>query len=314
MNLHGIIPPMITPLKTPHSLDLDGLQRLVAHLLAGGVHGLFLLGTTGEGPGLAYPLRQQLIARTCQLVAGRIPTLVCVTDTVLDQALQVARWAADAGANAVVAAPPFYWTASQPELLQYFQALADQSPLPLLLYNMPSRTHTVIQPDTLRAAMDHPRILGLKDSSCSLPFLHQLLQARSARSPWPVFVGDEETLPYAIQAGAQGGVTGGANVFPELLVRYYEASVNHDPLLLDLLRPIVIRLGALYRITPDPFGSIRAIKTVLNLQSVCHDALTFPFERFDASQRHRASLLLEELQTLQKALPPRFPSSLKSQP
>jgi dihydrodipicolinate synthase/N-acetylneuraminate lyase len=303
MNYHGIIPPMITPLLSPDTLDVAGLHRLVEHLLGGGVQGLFLLGTNGEGPGLRYPLRQQLIEHTCRIVANRIPVLVCITDTVMEQALQVAKWAADAGAEAVVAAPPYYWTASQPDLLHYFQSLASRSPLPLLLYNMPSRTQNVIQPETIRAAMEHPRILGLKDSSCSLPFLHQILEVRGARSPWPVFVGDEETLPYAIQAGAQGGVNGGANVFPRLLVRYYEASLARNAPLLEQLRAIVIRLGALYRITPDSFAGTRGIKAALALRGICSDTPTFPFQRLNEAQRTQISLLLSEIDALQSALP-----------
>lgn len=306
MNYHGIIPPMLTPLLTPNSLDVEGLDRLIEHLIGGGIHGLFLLGTTGEGPGLSHSLRREIITRTCQSVAQRVPVLVCITDTVFEQALEVANEAAKAGAEAVVAAPPYYWTASQSELLCYFRALADRSPLPLLLYNMPARTQTVIQPETIQAAMEHPRIIGLKDSSCSLGFLHQVLQARDSSrggADWPVLVGDEETLPYAIHAGAQGGVTGGANVFPRLLVRYYEASVAQNADLLQQIRPLIIRLGALYRVTSDAFAGIRGIKTALSLMGICGDTPTFPFGCVSASQREQVSLLIEEISGLEKTLP-----------
>src|SRR4051812_43501002 len=107
--LEGIVPPLITPLLSHDQLNEPGLERLIEHVLAGGVHGLFILGTSGEAPSLSYRLRRELIARTCQLVAGRVPVLVGITDTSIVEALGVARSAAEAGAQAVVASTPYYF-------------------------------------------------------------------------------------------------------------------------------------------------------------------------------------------------------------
>ena len=104
--LRGVIPPLATPLSEHDVLDVDGVDRLVEHVLAGGVHGLFVLGTTGEGPSLSYKLRQELIERVCERVNGRVPVLVGITDSSLAEAVQMANLAADSGAQAVVAAPP----------------------------------------------------------------------------------------------------------------------------------------------------------------------------------------------------------------
>src|SRR5580698_7635322 len=143
--LTGIVPPMVTPLRGRDELDVAGLERLVEHILAGGVHGLFLLGTTGEGPSLSYRLRRELIERACRSVAGRVPVLVGITDTAFVEAVGLARFAAEAGAQALVLAPPFYYPNSQPELLEYIRHIAPELPLPLFLYNMPTHTKTVIE-------------------------------------------------------------------------------------------------------------------------------------------------------------------------
>src|SRR3954454_12977845 len=103
--LAGIIPPLITPLRDRDELDHAGLERLVEHVLAGGVHGLFLLGTTGEAPGLSHRLRCELVERTCAQVADRVPLLVGVTDTSFVESVEMAEHAADAGASAAVLAP-----------------------------------------------------------------------------------------------------------------------------------------------------------------------------------------------------------------
>ena len=100
--LTGIVPPMITPLSGRDALDVAGLERLIEHVLAGGVSGLFILGTTGEGPSLGYRLRKEFIERTCSLARGRVPVLVGITDTAFVESVNAARWAADAGADIIL--------------------------------------------------------------------------------------------------------------------------------------------------------------------------------------------------------------------
>ncbi len=112
----GIIPPLATPLVDRNTLDVSGLERLVEHVLGGGVHGLFVLGTTGEGPALPPGVRREVVDRTIRQVAGRVPVLVGISDTVLAESVALATFAADCGAAAVVAAPPYYFPAGQEPL------------------------------------------------------------------------------------------------------------------------------------------------------------------------------------------------------
>src|SRR5687767_8148332 len=100
--LTGIIPPLVTPLKDRDTLDVEGLERVIEHVLSGGVHGLFLLGTTGEGTSLSYRLRREMISAACRQVKRRVPVLVAVTDTAFIESVALARHAAEAGADAVV--------------------------------------------------------------------------------------------------------------------------------------------------------------------------------------------------------------------
>ena len=106
--LCGIVPPVVTPLLDRDTLDVAGLERVLEHILTGGVSGLFLLGTTGEAQGLSYRLRREVIERACRQVAGRVPVLVGITDTAFVESVGLARLAADSGADAVVVAPPYY--------------------------------------------------------------------------------------------------------------------------------------------------------------------------------------------------------------
>ncbi len=286
---------MITPLQSRDRLDHAGLERLVEHLIAGGVGGLFVLGTTGEGPALSYRLRRELVERTCRQVRRRVPVLVCVTDTSFAESLNLARAVADAGADAAVAAPPFYWPLGASEMDRYFDRLAAELPLPLMLYNMPALTKTPIPLEAVRRALDNPKIIGMKDSSGSIGYLHQLLRARSSRSDWPVFVGDEEVMSYGVQAGANGGVTGGANVFPRLYAECFSAAVGGDEQRLRKMQSLIIRMGELYRIGTHASSGIRGIKCALSLLGICGDAVAEPFGPLSGPERDRVAGLLEEL-------------------
>ncbi|MHC4157074.1 MAG: dihydrodipicolinate synthase family protein, partial [Planctomycetota bacterium] len=144
------------------------------HILAGGVHGLFILGTTGEAPSLSYRLRYELIERVCGQVAGRVPVLVGITDTCFTESLNTANKARDTGAKAVVLAPPYYFPSGQAELLEYLEHLTPELPLPVFLYNMPSLTKAVFEPQTVKAATQISGIAGIKDSSGNMVYFHQL--------------------------------------------------------------------------------------------------------------------------------------------
>src|SRR5262245_27883474 len=106
--LRGIVVPLITPLAAPDRLDAERLERLLEHVLAGGTHGVFVLGTTGEGPLLEEAIRREVVTRACRQAAGRAPVLVGITDTVFGTAVRLAEHAAACGAVAVVSSAPYY--------------------------------------------------------------------------------------------------------------------------------------------------------------------------------------------------------------
>jgi dihydrodipicolinate synthase/N-acetylneuraminate lyase len=299
MNLpkyHGIIPPMITPLCDRDALDVLGLECLIEHILAGGVHGLFIVGTTGEGPSLSYRLRKELIERTCRQVKGRVPVLVGITDTAFHESLNVARWSADAGADALVVAPPYYLPEAQPELQEYLDHLVPELPLPLFLYNMPALTKVSFELETIRRAMDEPRIIGLKDSSGNMTYFHRAVGLLKHRPDWALLIGPEELLADAVFAGGHGGVNGGANVFPTLYVRLFEAARAGDIPRVRVLHSHVMAVSDnLYRVGRHSSAGIKGIKCALSLLGVCDDFMAEPFARFLEPERARVRKILDEL-------------------
>jgi 4-hydroxy-tetrahydrodipicolinate synthase len=294
--LRGVIPPLVTPLKDRDTLDAAGLERLIEHVLGGGVHGIFVLGTTGEAPSLSYRLRAELIERTCRQVGGRVPVLAGITDTAFVESVRLARKASDAGAAAVVLAPPYYFPAGQEELLEYVEHLVPELPLPLFLYNMPGMTKVSFDPATVRKAAELPAVAGLKDSSSNMVYFHKVARLMQERPGFTLLVGPEELLGEAVLLGAHGGVTGGANIHPSLYVELYEVARRRDVERVAVLHARVIELATkLYGVGRHGSSFIKGIKCSLSLLGICDDFMAEPFHRFRREEREVIRARLEDL-------------------
>lgn len=294
--LRGIIPPLATPLLEQDRLDHAGLERLVEHVLAGGVHGLFLLGTTGEAPGLSHRLRCELVERTCAQVAGRVPVLVGVTDTSFIESVEMAEHAAEAGAAAVVLAPPYYFPAAQPELAGYVERIAAALPLPLFLYNIPSHTRVSFELETMARALQLPNVVGVKDSSGQMVFFHKLQRLAAARPDFAVLMGPEEMLADGVLSGAHGGVCGGSNLAPRLYVDLYEAASRGDLERVRELHGRVMQISmTIYAAGPYWSSYLQGLKCALSCLGLCSDFVAEPFQRFGPSGRERIENHLREL-------------------
>ena len=288
---------MVTPLRDDNQLDIPGLERLVEHVLAGGVSGLFVLGTTGEGSSLCYPLRHELVNRVCRQVNGRVPVLVGITDTSFVQSIELARHAADVGADALVVAPPYYPPEGQPELQEYLDHLVSRLPLPLYLYNLPLLPKVSFELDTLRRAMDEPRIVGLKDSSGNMVYFHRVARLLPRRPDWSLFIGPEELLLDALFAGGNGGVSGGANLFPRLYVRLFEAvRAGNIPRARELHHAVMQIRDSLYHAGRHPSSMTKSLKCALSCQGVCDDFMAEPFQHFRTQEREGIKQRLSEIE------------------
>lgn len=292
--LQGIIPPLVTPMRDRDTLDNEGLERLIEHVLAGGVHGLFILGTTGEAPSLSYRLRRELIDRVCLAVKGRAPVLVGITDTAFTETVHLAQHAAQAGAQAVVLAAPYYFPAGQPELEEYVRHLLPELPLPLFLYNMPSLTKVAYGLETIERLLQHDKIVGLKDSSANMVYFKDVIHLCRARPDWTLLMGPEELLAESIWAGGHGGVNGGANLWPSLFVDIYNAARANDRQALEPLQEKAFVLRKLYQIGRHPSSLIKGLKCALSLLNICNDFIAEPFHHFREPERCRVEKVLQE--------------------
>lgn len=284
--LRGIIPPMVTPLSEADALDVPGLERLIEHILAGGVHGLFILGTTGEAPSLSHRLRHEFVERVCTQVGGRVPVLVGITDTSFVESLNLAEKAAEVGADGLVLAAPYYFSTGQAELLEYLQHLVPRVSLPVLLYNMPGRPQAVFEADTVKAAAELRGIVGLKDSSANMMYFRLLQSVMADRPDFSLLMGPETLLAETILLGGHGGVCGGANLLPRLYVDLYEAAVAKDLPKVEALHKQVVQINAtLYRVGKYASSFLKGLKCALSCLDICSDFVAEPFHRFREPER-----------------------------
>ena len=295
--LSGIIPPLVTPLLGNDTLDVDSLENLIEHLIAGGVHGLFILGTTGEEQSLSYRLRKEMIKETNRINAGRLPVLVCITDTSLVESVNLAKVAADYGSSAVVSAAPYYFATGQPELAEFYEDLLKELPLPLFLYNMPSHVKVNFAPSTIRRIAENEKVIGFKDSSANIPYFQTVMHMMKHRRDFSMLMGPEEVTGECVLLGANGGINGGANMFPQLYVAMYNAAKEKKVDEVWRLQQIIMQIStSIYSV--GQFGSsyLKGLKCACSLLGIIKDDfVAAPFHKFLEPERNKIKEALDRL-------------------
>src|ERR1035437_2975093 len=299
--LRGIVTPLATPLALSNhaepSLDAFGLERLIEHVISGGVNGIFLLGTTGEFPSLGREMRQEIIRRPCTQVTRRVPVLAGIADTAISETLRLADTAVEAGADAVVLAAPYYFQHSQDDLLGYLELVTKRLSLPLFLYNIPHLTKTSFDPESVRRAADFPGVVGLKDSTGDLQYLEKTVALLHDRPGFSILIGPEEMLVECMKRGAIGGVCGGSNLNPTLFVELYNAIVRGDTKCAEELQAKVEQSSrALYRVGFHGGSYLRGIKAALSLAGLCGPEPAPPFAPFSAAEYAQVEIGYRSLQ------------------
>jgi 4-hydroxy-tetrahydrodipicolinate synthase len=301
--LKGIIPPVLTPLANRDQLDAGAFDQLLNYLIDGGSSALFVLGSTGESPGLSERLRRDVIDQACTTVGQRVPVLVGITDTSFAESLHLAEYAAKAGASALVLSPPYYFNLSQSAFLGYLERLVPLLPLPVFLYNIPSLTRLTIAPETVRAAAQMPNVYGLKDSSGDVDYFATVQSLMADRPDFSLLVGVEEILAEMAARGAHGGVCGGANLYPRLYVDLFEAAARGDGERVRTLQSTVMTISnGVYRAGEPESSYLRGLKCASSMLGFGNGLLAEPYFALREEERAGIRAALEEVGLLATAV------------
>ncbi|ADD04867.1 DapA family protein [Natrialba magadii ATCC 43099] len=235
-SLTGITCPIVTPFDERGAVDERALGDLLEYLLAGDIDALFPCGTTGEFASLSRDEHRRVTELTVEQADGEVPVLAGAAATSVDDVLTAIEDAAAVGADAAVVTPPYFHTANDPAgNQQFFETIADESSLPLLLYNIPACTGQGIAPETVGALASRDDVLGLKDSSGDLEYFLETMRRTAdtdtdtdtdADSDFLMLQGYDALLVPALRMGADGGVNALSNVAPETYADLYETATG----------------------------------------------------------------------------------------
>ncbi|MFH8494656.1 dihydrodipicolinate synthase family protein [Streptomyces coeruleorubidus] len=216
-SLTGVIPPVCTPLTPDREVDVPSLLRLVDHLVAGGVHGLFVLGSTSEAAYLTDEQRRLVVESVTGHVGGQLPVLAGAIDMTTARVIGHVAAVSAAGADAVVVTAPFYARTHPAEIARHYRAVAGASPVPVVAYDIPVAVHTKLPADVVLELAANGVLAALKDSSGDLAAFRQVVtgaRAHQGITGFSVLTGSELIVDAALAVGADGTVPGLGNVDP----------------------------------------------------------------------------------------------------
>ncbi|MFL0796484.1 MAG: 4-hydroxy-tetrahydrodipicolinate synthase [Cellvibrionaceae bacterium] len=219
----GSLVALITPMLDDGSVDFSALERLVEWHIDQGTHGIVAVGTTGESPTLAVDEHMAVIKRVVGQVAGRIAVIAGTGANCTREAIEWTRAAKEMGADAALLVVPYYNKPTQEGLYQHYKAIAEAVDIPQILYNVPGRTITDMDNDTVLRLAELPNIVGIKDATGDLARGRDLI----ARLPadFAVYSGDDPTACELILAGGKGDISVTANVLPKDMAKMCELAL-----------------------------------------------------------------------------------------
>jgi 4-hydroxy-tetrahydrodipicolinate synthase len=289
--LSGVLVALASPLKRDGAVDEAAVGRLVEHVLAGGVHGLLPLGSTGETASLDEVARRQVLAAVVKAANGRVPVICGVAQSQLSSARAEVEAAAKLGADAALVAPPFYYPIDQAGVLAFYRQVAERAAVPVLVYNIPQFTKVVIEPATLATLAREGTIHGVKDSSRDFEYFEGVCVATRDIPAFRVFTGSDTMLLASLAMGGAGTICGAANIAPHWVVRIFDEFQRGD---LEAARSSQDQLYELVMaLRAGVFPS--AIKAALHMLGICEPWTAPPVRQLDANLETRLRARLSEL-------------------
>lgn len=289
MNFGNIATAMVTPFDKNENIDFQKLSKLIDYLINNGTDSLVVAGTTGESPTLSEEEKVALIQYSVKEAAGRVPIIAGTGSNNTKASIKLTKKAEEAGADAVMLVTPYYNKPSQEGMYRHFRAIAEETSLPVMLYNVPGRTAASLAPETTIRLADIPNIIAIKEASGDLDAMTKIV----AETPedFAVYSGDDSlTLP-ALSVGARGIVSVASHIIgpemQEMIKHYTEGNTAQAALIHQKLLPLMKGLFA----APNP----SPLKTALQLKGLDVGSVRLPLIPLNEDERLRLSSLMNGL-------------------
>ncbi len=290
LNLNGIVPPIPTPFDGAANLDVEGLARNVARYNDAGLIGYVALGSNGEAVHLTQEERVRVVKTIKSAAAPGRPIVVGVNEFAAPAAIEAARRAADLGADAALVITPYYYKAAmtQEALLRHFTEVADASPIPVLIYNVPQNTGVVIESATIASLASHPNIVGMKDSSGNMTAIADTIR-RTPRD-FSVMCGNGGIFYPALAMGASGAILAVACTAPDACVELYAAARSDDH---AKARELQNRLAPLSHLVSAGLG-VAGLKAAMDIAGFAGGAPRGPLLPVGAAEKEKIRAVMRD--------------------
>ena len=278
----GAATAIITPLNE-NGIDFEQFARLIEWQIAEGIDAIVVVGTTGEGPTLTDEEHREAIRFCVEQVAGRVPVIAGTGSNDAAYAISLTQFACEAGADAMLLVTPYYNKATQAGLIQFFTAIADASTKPCILYNVPSRTGCNLQPQTVAALAEHPRIVGIKEAGGNISQVAQI--AALCGDKLDIYSGNDDQIVPILSLGGKGVISVLSNLMPKetaaMCRSYFDGNVKEAAALQLRLLPLIDALFC--EVNPIP------VKAAMAAMGYCENYLRLPLTPMEP--QHEAQLL-----------------------
>lgn len=272
----GAIIPLVTPITNDGKLDEPALRRLIDYVISGGVQGIFVLGSTGEGPSVPRSMRPRIVQIAVEQAAGRARVYAGLVDTVVQDSLTAAAEYLRIGVRAVVLQLPLYYTLTPDEQFTYLSTMIRRISGPVLLYDIPEAVHLGIEPRVVEHLRAFDTLVGIKDSSGDPERLAALLELYADDPVFSVLTGSVALASYGFERGADGFVPSTGNLEPELCARLFAAAETGDRALMEGLQRELNALTDQFR-GPRSLGQgIARLKAMMSKRGFCTPKVFLP--------------------------------------
>jgi len=286
---HGIIPALVTPLKDDESIDEAGLRAVVNHVIEGGVHAVFAVGSQGEFYALSKEEKKQVLQIVIDEVNGRVPVYAGTGALTTKEVIDLTKMAADMGAAAASVLTPFFIMPSQDELIWHYEAVANAVDIPILLYGNPRRTNVDLETATVVKLAQVDNIVGIKDSSGNLGLTADYID--NVPEDFSVIAGNDALIYATLLMGGKAAIAATSNVVPKLVVSIYENIQSGD---LKAARAAQAALASLRKaFTLSTFPVV--VKEAMEVIGVCGGRAKSPVRRMPAEARKKLEGIIETL-------------------
>ncbi|MDH7599709.1 MAG: dihydrodipicolinate synthase family protein [Sedimentisphaerales bacterium] len=293
----GVVVPMLTPITEEGRVDLDSAARIARHIVDAGAS-VFVCGTTGEGPSIPKGQKIELLKTVVDAVEDRGLVYAGISDNCMASSIELAECFMQAGADVAFAHVPSFFPLSDEEVIDYYQLLAERSPLPLLLYNIPSMTKTCLSLNAVERLSYHPKIIGLKDSHADLGRLKEAMGLWRHRPDFVHLTGCTALSLTALLEGSDGIVPGAGNLFPGLFCRLYQAAKSGQIELAKAMQAIADRIGAVLNKGMHLGQAVAILKAMASIMGLCEPHMLPPLRTLDGQQIDELPKELVQIQAL----------------